>query len=99
MWFGISGLLIVGLFIYTAVLVHRNGQTIAKKLLNIKVVRTDGSKAGLGRIFWLRNVVIVVLSVIPVLGVLVSLVDPLFIFRDNRRCLHDLIADTKVVRA
>ena len=37
--------------------VSANGQSIAKRMLNIKVVRTDGSKASLGRIFWLRNVV------------------------------------------
>src|SRR5688572_15704615 len=37
--------------------VKENGQTIAKKMLNIKVVRSDGSPASVGRIFWLRNIV------------------------------------------
>lgn len=79
----------------TALLVARNGQTIGKRLLEIKVVRGDGSPASLGRIFWLRNFVNGLLGLIP----LYALVDALFIFSVRRRCLHDLIADTIVVTA
>lgn len=78
----------------TALLVARNGQTIGKRLLEIKVVRSDGSAASLGRIFWLRNFVNWLLSVIPLYG----LVDLLFIFGERRQCIHDLLADTIVVR-
>ena len=80
-------------------LVKRNGQTIGKKLAGIKVVRSDGSKASLGRIFWLRNIVNAIPSAIPFLGSLYGLVDHLFIFGDKRQCLHDKIADTVVVTA
>jgi uncharacterized RDD family membrane protein YckC len=79
----------------TVTFVARNGQSIAKKIMGIKVVRRDGSRATLGRIFWLRNVVNGLLSVIP----LYDLVDVLFIFGEERQCLHDKIADTIVVRA
>jgi len=79
----------------TILYVARNGQTIAKKMLGIRVVRSDGSKASLGRIFWLRNVVNTLLSIIP----LYSIIDILFIFSEQRQCLHDKIADTIVVRA
>ena len=79
----------------TLLLVARYGQTMAKRLLEIRVVRTDGSQASLGRIFWLRNVVNALLGVIP----LYTLIDPLFIFGERRQCIHDLIADTIVVRA
>jgi uncharacterized RDD family membrane protein YckC len=79
----------------TIVYVNRNGQSIAKKLTGIKVVRTDGSRAALGRIFWLRNILNGVLGLIP----LYALIDALFIFADSRQCLHDKIADTIVVRA
>lgn len=75
--------------------VQRNGQSIGKKMFGIKVVRSDGSRASLGRIFWLRNVVNGVLGFIP--GY--TLVDPLFIFGERRQCLHDKIADTIVVKA
>lgn len=79
----------------TIVFVARNGQTIAKKMLSIKVVRSDGSKASLGRIFWLRNFVNGLLGIIP----FYQLIDILFIFGDQRQCLHDKIADTIVVKA
>jgi len=80
----------------TLLLVARNGQTIAKRLLDIKVVRSDGTQASLGRIFWLRNVVgNALLGMIP----LYFLVDHLFIFGERRQCIHDLIADTIVVKA
>jgi uncharacterized RDD family membrane protein YckC len=75
--------------------VNRNGQSIAKKLLAIKVVRADGSPVALGRIFWLRNIVNGVISIIPLYG----LIDALFIFGESRQCLHDKIADTIVVKA
>jgi hypothetical protein len=36
-------------------------------------------------------------SLVPGIGALAVTVDDLFIFRTDRRCLHDLIAGTKVV--
>jgi uncharacterized RDD family membrane protein YckC len=96
---GLAGLLCLCGFIawiwVTAVLVARNGQTIGKRLLEIKVVRSDGSPASLGRIFWLRNFGNWLLSVIPFYG----LVDLLLIFGVRQQCIHDLLADTIVVRA
>jgi uncharacterized RDD family membrane protein YckC len=79
----------------TIMYVSRNGQTIAKKLLSIKVVRADGSPASLGRLFWLRNVVNGLISIVPLYG----FVDMLFIFGESRQCLHDKIAGTIVVKA
>ena len=79
----------------TLLLVARYGQTMAKRLLEIRVVRSDGSQASLGRIFWLRNVVNGLLSMIP----LYTFIDSLFIFSERRQTIHDLIADTIVVRA
>jgi len=81
--------------VVTIVLVARNGQTIGKKLLDIKVVRSDGSKASLGRIFWLRNFVPGLL----IITLIFPLIDNLFIFNETKQCLHDKIADTIVVTA
>jgi uncharacterized RDD family membrane protein YckC len=90
---GFAGLVVFCWF--NILYVSRNGQSIAKKWLGIKVVRSDGSKASLGRIFWLRNVVNALLGIIPLYG----LIDPMLIFSDNRQCIHDKIADTIVVVA
>jgi uncharacterized RDD family membrane protein YckC len=87
------GLAVWGWFTYK--FVKENGQSIAKKMLGIKVLRTDGSAASVGRIFWLRNVVNTVLSFIPLYG----LIDALLIFGEQRKTIHDKIADTIVVKA
>lgn len=89
----LAGLIIVAWL--NILFVSRNGQSIAKKLMGIKVVRADGSKATLGRIFWIRNVVNGILNIVP----LWWFVDSLVIFGERRQCLHDKIADTIVVRA
>jgi len=91
-------LMLIGLVVWcwmTVRSVKRNGQSIAKKLLSIKVVRSDGSPVSLARIFWLRNVVNGIASIIPLYGI----IDALFIFADARQCLHDKIADTIVIKA
>ena len=79
----------------TLLLVARYGQTMAKRMLEIRVVRSDGSQASLGRIFWLRNFVNGLLKPIP----LYWLIDSLLIFSERRQTIHDLIADTIVVKA
>jgi uncharacterized RDD family membrane protein YckC len=102
---GLEALVIVGALVAVAGLVawcwltilyvNRNGQTIAKKITGIKVIRSDGSPAALERIFWLRNVLNAVIGLIP----LYAVIDVLFIFAESRQCLHDKIADTIVVKA
>jgi uncharacterized RDD family membrane protein YckC len=97
-----SGIALLGLIVWLAVtlrFMHQSGQSIAKRLLGIKVVRKDGSRASLARLFWLRNIVSIVPGVIPMVGSLYGLVDALMIFGEPRQCLHDKIADTMVVKA
>jgi uncharacterized RDD family membrane protein YckC len=71
------------------------GQTLGKRMMGIKVLRTDGSPVDLVRLILLRNVVPWFIN--SACG-LFFLVDGLFIFTDERRCLHDQIADTIVVK-
>jgi uncharacterized RDD family membrane protein YckC len=85
--------------IVTTWLVATNGQSIGKRLVGIKVVRTDGSRASFARIFLLRNVVNSLPNFLPYVGWLYQLIDPMLIYQESRQCLHDRIADTIVVRA
>ena len=95
----LAGLLtLVGFVVWCWLTISRmraNGQSIGKKLLDIKVVRTDGSPVSLGRLIGLRNIVNALISIVP----LYSILDMLFIFGESRRCLHDKLADTIVVKA
>ena len=76
------------------------GQTVGKLILGIRIVdSTTGSNVSIGKVLGLRYIVFFGLQTIPVPGMreLVSFFDAVFIFRDDRRCLHDLLAGTKVV--
>jgi len=84
-------------FAINCVLLYKYGQTIAKRLLKIKIVRSDGTRIAFGRLLGLRIILVQLLYQIPIAGSIFSLVDALFIFREDRKCIHDLIADTKVV--
>lgn len=100
---GVLGVLLmaalVGLFVYTAVSVYRYGQTIGKRVMGIRVVRTDGTRVAFGRFVFLRWLPITILGMIPLLGYVISLLDALLIFRDSRLCIHDQFAGTRVVTA
>ncbi|MGN6514111.1 MAG: RDD family protein [Lysobacteraceae bacterium] len=89
----------VGFAIYQLVLLHRQGQTLGKKLMGVRIVRTDGSRAGLGRIFLLRYFAPGLIGAIPFIGGFFSLADALLIFGAEKRCIHDYFADTIVVTA
>lgn len=89
--------LLIGVFVVNCLMLHRSGQTIGKRVLDIAIVRSDGSRMSLPRYIFIRVLPVGLLGAIPYVGRLVSLVDPLLIFGKDRRCLHDLIADTIVV--
>jgi len=90
----------VGLLVYQIRLLAREGQSWGKKQMNIRIVRYDtGEIPGLGRLVGLRYFVNMLPEFIPFLGTIYRLVDFLLIFGEERRCLHDLIAGTKVVEA
>lgn len=95
----VFALAFVAYTVYSAILVYRYGQSFGKRMVGIRVVRTDGSRVAFGRFFLLRWLPIGALGAIPTLGSLVSLADSLAIFGNKRRCLHDYIADTRVVTA
>lgn len=93
--FILAGLGLLGLIIYNTYLLSIQGQTIAKKWLGIRIVTNpDGQNPGFVKAFLLRSFVnAIIANVVP----LYSIIDACFIFREDQRCLHDLIADTTVI--
>ena len=80
-------------------LLARNGQTVGKLALGIKIVRSNREKISFGRIIGLRCLPVWIVTSIPLVGGLIGLADILLVFREENNCLHDDIADTKVVKA
>ncbi len=74
-----------------------SGQTLGKKLAGIRIADLDGRLPDFGKVVLLRYLPISVVSQVPVVGTFLPMVDVLFIFRGDRRCVHDLLAGTKVV--
>lgn len=81
------------------VLLYRHGQTLGKRWIGIRIVRGDGDRAGLLRLLLLRGFVPGLIGGIPYIGWVFALGNVLWIFGEERRCLHDHFADTIVVNA
>lgn len=87
-------LLINGYLLATA------GQTIGKRLVGTRIVNvSDERKPKFLTLVGARYATTWLIGLIPGVGNLYGLVDVLLIFREDRRCVHDLIAGTKVINA
>ncbi|HZS38309.1 MAG TPA: RDD family protein [Polyangia bacterium] len=105
----VLGIGILPLAIYQWYLVSTTGQTLAKKWLRIRIVKMDGSPvdfmSGVFLRVWLPWLILQALGFMVGLAGgkdfswIFSLVDCLWIFGAQSRCVHDLIAGTKVVVA
>jgi uncharacterized RDD family membrane protein YckC len=78
---------------------EKNGQSIGKLAVGTKIVRTNGDRCPASRIITHRILPIYIIQQVPVIGNIVGLVDALLIFRASKKCLHDDIADTIVIKA
>jgi len=79
-----------------ASLIRGTGASLGKGLLGIRVIQGDGRPAEVWRIALLRN--LLPLALCSYWGWF-GLVDALFIAGEDRRCLHDWVAGTRVVKA
>jgi len=96
--FAVLGLALLILFVVQTWLLTTRGQSVGKLILRIRIVRyRDGAPPGFVHAVLLRSWVINVIGLVPTIGAIFPFVDIGFIFGPERRCLHDLIADTKVV--
>jgi len=80
-------------------LLKTRGQTIGKSLIGIRIVTTENHHPDFLNLLLKRYLPLNVVGYIPVVGPYLTLAEVLFIFRSDKRCLHDLIAGTKVINA
>jgi uncharacterized RDD family membrane protein YckC len=81
---------------------ERNGQTLGKQFLGIRVVRDNGEPMGFGwaalREVLLKNLAVgIASSIIPIIPWFLNFFWPLW--DDQNRALHDMAASTHVVKA
>lgn len=90
---------LVGVIVFVVINGHfliSSGQTVGKKLLNIRIVTDQGKHAEFG-VLVTRYAFYLGVPLIPVIGGMINLVNILFIFNSTKQCLHDKIAGTYVI--
>jgi uncharacterized RDD family membrane protein YckC len=80
------------------VLISTRGQSLGKMMLGMQIVRLDyDAPPGFVYGVLMRSWVPALIGGIPFVGGFFQLADALFIFGDEKQCLHDKIAGTKVL--
>jgi len=86
--------------IIQAYLVTTRGQSIGKIVMSLRIVNAkDGTNPGFLKAFFVRRILPAPLFFLPPILLLYSVVNVLFIFRSDRRCIHDWIGRTIVVES
>ena len=86
---------VVAFVVYQLRLLATEGQTLGKRFLKLRIVDADtGTNPGFWRAVGIRSFANALIGgFVPLYG----LVDALFIFRTDRKCIHDHLAKTVVV--
>jgi hypothetical protein len=92
------GLVVLGIVIPQVVLISIYGQSLGKMFVNTRIHRVDNDQpVGFLHGVLLRMIVPALVQMVPCVGGLFPWIDALYIFGEERRCLHDLMAGTKVL--
>jgi uncharacterized RDD family membrane protein YckC len=106
----VAGVAVLSLAVTQWYLIAQRGQTLGKIVAGTRIVRMNGAPARLLHGVVFRKLLFSAPSILvgiaggaaaPTLGWVLSalgLFDVLFIFGASKRCLHDLIADTRVIQ-
>jgi len=109
LWGYAVGAALLGLVLLQWFLITRRGQSLGKMVVRSRIVRTNGAPLGFVHGVALRNWVLsgpghlmTMLdvpqdSVLQYIYIAVWLIGVLLIYRADRRCLHDHLANTKVI--
>ena len=90
---------IMAFFLINGKFLLKNGQTLGKKALDIKIVDLEGRLPSVQKHLLARYAVYFIPGQIPFVGQFLSIINILFIFGNEKRCIHDYVAGTKVVVA
>ena len=95
------GMGVIGIIFF--IIIHgrfliRDGQTIGKRVLGIKIVTLENTLPDMSNLAK-RYGFYLLIGNVPFVGPIINLVNILFIFSESRRCLHDHVGGTKVVEA
>lgn len=93
----IAGLAMFVFFIINANFLIKNGQTLGKKALGIKIVDLEGNLPTMKDHLLKRYATYFLPGQVPIAGQIFSFVNILFIFGKQKRCVHDLFAGTVVI--
>ena len=95
-WIGLTAMLTVQVY-----LLSTRGQTIGKKMVGIRIVRTNGQPAGFVRAWLLRSALVRSLELLggPLVFAALAfwIVNIGCLWSNHRRMLHDRIAGTRVI--
>jgi uncharacterized RDD family membrane protein YckC len=78
-------------------LLLEQGQTVGKKIMKIKILN-DNNEVPNKTDFIKRYLFMFAVNQAPGIIADIGLINYLFIFRKDRKCVHDMLAKTKVVR-
>jgi uncharacterized RDD family membrane protein YckC len=108
-WGHLTGAVVVSLLLAQWFFTTTRGQTIGKMVARSRMVRINGAPLGFLHGVVIRNWILAAPSLLlSVFGIgidgplawaftAVAILDVLFIFGHGKRCLHDLMANTKVI--
>lgn len=92
----IGFLLLLIILVMQATLLAISGQSLGKKFFKLKIVRSsDGQKAGFIKTYVIRTLI----NGLLYFSIIYPVIDITMITRPDRRCLHDIIAGTKVIKS
>lgn len=95
----VMGLINIALFfVIHGKVLFSSGQTWGKRLAGIKIVKMSNEQADNPTLIK-RYAFYFGVSIVPLIGGLLSLINILCIFAGSKRCLHDHVAGTQVVNA
>jgi uncharacterized RDD family membrane protein YckC len=97
----VGGVIGVALFVAINFRFLSKGQTVGKLVIGTRIVADDGSLIPVDQLIVKRYLIIwgasvLISTIVPLLGI-ITIVDPLMIFRENHKCLHDELAGSKVI--